>query len=150
MSSIARLKLLVVLLPIVSVTAAFCQVELLREEPMPSLPPGPAAHALNRRMEQKQRLVYELLNGRRGFFEVAAIFRRLNDEYPKLPLHPDFRGDSEEERICRQVICWVDATMHMQSYPQAKIEEVLARFERELSEHKRRYGAVCLTDAATQ
>ncbi len=111
-----------------------------------SILPGPQTLAVNRRIEEKQHAIDLLLAGQRTFFETAALFRRLNDDYPKLPLYPDIHGDSYEERICRQVIIWVRGTLYMRGYPEERIAEVSARFERELSEHMRQHGTVCLPD----
>src|SRR5579872_5746615 len=82
-----------------------------------SILPGPQTLAVNRRIEEKQHAIDLLLAGQRTFFETAALFRRLNDDYPKLPLYPDIHGDSYEERICRQVIIWVRGTLYMRGYP---------------------------------
>jgi hypothetical protein len=109
--------------------------------------PGPESHAVNRRIAEKQRVVTELLDGQHTLFETAAIFRRLNAEYPRLPIPFDAPGDSDEERVCWQVIIWVRGTMRLHGYPEERIAEVSACFERKLSDHKQQYGTVRLPDA---
>jgi hypothetical protein len=113
----------------------------------PTILPGPESEAVIRRIEKKQRIVRELLAGRRTFFETAEVFRRLNDEYPKLLPHPAIHGDSDEERVCRQVIVWVRGTMQVDGYSDRTIEAVADCFERELHEHLRQHGLVCLPDS---
>jgi hypothetical protein len=114
----------------------------------PTYLPAPETPAVNRRIQEKQRVIGELLDGRRTFFETAAIFRRLNDEYPKLPPYPNTPGDSDEERICWQVLIWVRGTLRLQGNPEEGIEAVSARFENQLRDYKKQHGTVCLPDLA--
>jgi hypothetical protein len=110
------------------------------------IPPGPESLAVMRRIDKKQRVVNELLDGRHTFFETATIFRRLNAEHPKLPTYPDIPGDSDDERTCWQLILWVRRVLLLRGDPEERVQEISARFERELSDHKQRYGTVGLPD----
>jgi hypothetical protein len=111
-----------------------------------SLPPGLEAQALDQRIEAKRRVVNEMLDGQHTLFKTAAIFRRLNAEYPRQPPAPGFPGDSDEERVCWQVIIWVRGVMRLRGDPEEMIQNVSACFEKELSDHKHQHGTVCLPD----
>jgi hypothetical protein len=117
------------------------------------LPPDPASvqreqreimarvRALERRALEKTRTVVDLLDGRLTFFEAAAHFLRLNQEFPQQPVYPGTEG-SEEERACRQVIQW--AHLELQERDADDTGTILAGFERELYEHRKRYGTIRL------
>jgi hypothetical protein len=97
--------------------------------------------ALDRRSKEKTRIVLDLLDGRLTLFEAAAVFDRLNREFPALPTYP-VPGDSEGERTCWQVIRW--AEVELQSRNAVGREAIIAELAKELKEHKERYGTVLL------
>jgi hypothetical protein len=109
------------------------------------LPPDGRVRAVDRRIEQKDRLAGEVVAGRLTLFEAAARFRRLNDEPPApTPLSASFPGDSEEERLCRQVIDFARSWLRQQPGGDREADEFAARCEDELRRHKERHGAVVL------
>jgi hypothetical protein len=102
--------------------------------------------AIKRRIQEKERLAGELIDGRLTLFEAAALFRRLNDAPPKcaLPPAPDCPGDSEEERLCRQVIGW--AWHRLEKCDPGRANDLAGACEEELRRHKERHGRVVLPD----
>src|SRR5262249_36855021 len=104
--------------------------------------------AIDRRIEAKDRLANELIDGRLTLFETAAHFRRFNDVSPKFaaPLSMFYSGDSEEERLCRQVISYARPLLKRPPAENRAADEFEARCEEELRRHKERYGAVVLPD----
>jgi hypothetical protein len=95
---------------------------------------------LQRRSAAKELIVRSLIEGRITLFEAAALFRDLNREYPELRFL-DAPGDSEEEKLCRQVIRWVEAVL---GAPERAGRDASARFEEELRWHKQQNGKVIL------
>jgi hypothetical protein len=99
--------------------------------------------AVDRRNATKWQITGDLIDGRLTLFEAAALFRYWNEEYPRLP-DPYTLGDSVEERLCRQVIEWVQLELR-ERHPSA-VDQVCASFEEELRRHKEQYGKVILPD----
>jgi hypothetical protein len=129
----------------------------LESLPRPGLPPAGAARsetpaevarhvgAVDRRIAEKDRLAAEVVGGRLTLFEAAARFRRLNDDDPPAaPLGAYYPGDSEEERLCRQVIAYVGARLRACAPDGA--DGLLAPYEDELRRHKERHGKVMLPE----
>jgi hypothetical protein len=160
MVDLLRLAGIVVLVLAVAAAAALVQSEWARDLGVDGLAPAVGDHvwgrrtvepgeedlAVQRRILEKNRVARELIDGRLTLVEGAATFRRLNAMPPCsaefLPNY--FAGDSEEERVCRQVILWVRALAAQQS---AYLADVTAtRLEEELSRHKARHGTVILPD----
>jgi hypothetical protein len=100
--------------------------------------------ALDRRINKKICVTVKLLDGRITLFEAAALFRRLNEEYPRFPPDPGFKGDTEEERLCQQVITWAYGQMRIR-YPEMA-DEFEARLKAELRWHKDQHGTVVLPE----
>jgi hypothetical protein len=113
----------------------------------PNREPGPASRAMDRRYVAKGRIIVELLDGRLTLFEAAALFRRLNAEYPVLTIWPDWRGDCEEEQLCWGVIEWAVQTEARLRSGSLDDSEVRVRLMEELRRHKERYGKVLLPEA---
>jgi glutathione S-transferase len=100
---------------------------------------------VDRRVREKERIGCAVIDGRLTLFEAAALFRRLNEAPPKpAPLSASFPGDSEEERLCRQVIRWAWRRLS-ECYP-GGAEALVAPYEEELRRHKERHGRVVLPD----
>jgi hypothetical protein len=97
--------------------------------------------AVVQRSAAKRQITWDLIDGRLTLFEAAALFRRWNEEYPRLP-DPSTPGDSIEERLCRQVIEWVRLELR-ERHPGA-VDQFCASFEAELRRHKEQYGKVIL------
>jgi glutathione S-transferase len=109
------------------------------------LPPDESQQAVHRRIRQKEQVTVELLDGRLTLFEAAAIFLRLNQEYP--PSTGAILSDdlSLEEYTCKQVIKWAYQVAGERS-PELAVS-VTARFEEELRRHKEQYHTVNLQAA---
>lgn len=167
MAKLLRVACMVVLLVGTALAAAFVQPEWSRDLGLDRCGPlvpenGPRGRsksvtgldegvpAIQRRIRAKARVVDELIDGRLTLFEAAALFRRLNDPSPASAAHlaRDCPGDSEEERLCRQVIAWVRVTLPQR--PADVADEMGARFEEELREHKECHGVVILPDAVPE
>jgi hypothetical protein len=90
------------------------------------------------RAEAKNAVIVALLEGRLTLFEAAAHFRRL--KHPRTDLNREYRGSSEEECLCRQVIrsAGVDL-LHIRGQ-KAAAAELTARLEEELRLHLEKHG----------
>ncbi len=69
------------------------------------------------RIEVKDQVIQELLQGRLSLLEAAACFQVVNNQSPRLPSLSDNRSGSPEEQACRQVIIWVRTQLTMHSDP---------------------------------
>jgi hypothetical protein len=98
--------------------------------------------AISRRFRAKEKISKEVIDGQTTLFEAAVEFRRWNNDYPVLPDDPLWLGDSEEERLCRQVILWVGLGLRV--HPGAGSEDIVDRLEQELRCNKECYGSVRL------
>jgi hypothetical protein len=93
---------------------------------------------------RRSAMVSDLVAGRSTLFETAAGFRAVQQVKTKytgpVPMH--IPGDTEEERLCRQVI------MHVQERLRDGPNEtaVLEGLEKELREHLERYGTIRLPE----
>jgi hypothetical protein len=83
----------------------------------------------------------QLLRRQIGLLEAAARYHDLNAALPGSGRHllPRFRGDSDEERCCRQVIQRIGLRLRHQS--PADAARVTDALEAELARHLRREGA---------
>jgi hypothetical protein len=99
---------------------------------------------VRRRLDAKNMVVGQLLDGRLTLAEAAAWFKALNESPADCPAvsHGESPGASEGERLCRQVIGWVQAERAGQSASQAEATSV--RLEEELQTLLRRDGTVHL------
>jgi hypothetical protein len=86
------------------------------------------------RFAGKERIIKDLITGRKTLLQAAAAFQNLAESLPvpmveQLP----FPGVTQEEKYCRQVIQWIriPITHETDSY----IEDLIERLERELAEH---------------
>jgi hypothetical protein len=114
-----------------------------------TIDPGEEDLAVQRRILEKNRVAQELIDGRLTLVEAAAIFRRLNAMPPCSAgsLAHYCAGDSEAERLCRQVILWARTLAAGQSPYLADV--TAARLEEELSRHMARHSTVILPDVDT-
>ncbi len=137
-----HLTAMALILVLVALAAA-----LLRPERARDLSPDDdwKLRAVGRRIQEKERIAGELIDGRLTLFEAAARFRRLNAEPPAAPPPLSYPGDSEEERLCRQVIRW--ASHRLQERDPGRANDRAAAWEEELRRHKERHGTVVLPDA---
>jgi hypothetical protein len=102
------------------------------------------SEALKRRIEKKDRVIKKLIDGRITLFETATLFRRWNEQYPRLPDDPQDCEVSEEEQACNQVIVWARSRLS-QFYPE-RADEFASRLKDELRRHKAEHGCVVLPD----
>lgn len=96
------------------------------------------AHVVIReRVVRRRQVISDVFAGRRGLLEAAVAFRDLN-EMPGAPATPYlelFPGTTEDERLCRQVISWVESDPQQGSPDRARAlarqleEELTARLQ---------------------
>jgi hypothetical protein len=97
------------------------------------------------RSAAKHRVVTALLEGRLTLFEAAAHYRRL--KHPRVDLRKEYRGDSEEERLCRQVIRAAEVALLIRDQNAAAAAFTM-RWEAELQRHLEQHGQVILPEIA--
>ena len=156
MSNIFRLALMLALVLFVALAAALQQPEWARDLGLDEARASVAAvkclfvddpewSAPNRSMIEssaaKNRTTLLLIDGRLTLFEAAAHFRLLNRPQMQVALPRLYPGDSEEERLCWQVIA--DVRTVSESLGQ-NATELIARLEEDLRQHKERHGRVIL------
>jgi hypothetical protein len=92
------------------------------------------------RIGKRKEIIGELAAGRMTLFEAAARFKRLNSEPTpgNLDVLRTFRGATDNERLCRQVITWLDSTTH--SMTESQRQQVLGQAEAELRKHIAQHG----------
>jgi hypothetical protein len=96
------------------------------------------------RCEERRGICDQVAAGHMSLFEAAAEFKRLNHEpspssYDAVGAMP---GDSENERVCSQVISWLESTTRQ--LPPSQRELVIERARAELREHRARNDTVVL------
>jgi hypothetical protein len=96
-----------------------------------------------RRIDDKQEVVNALVTGRLGLFEAAARFRDLTpaEGGPRRYLRACYPGANDDERFCREILCWVYG---MRTSRGPDVKRLVARLEGELHERLRRDGKVAL------
>ena len=103
-------------------------------------------HALVLRIRSKSHITDEVIASRLSLLEAAAQFRILNRMPPSVSeeqARSQFAGDTEEERLCREVIHWV-ATAMRESEPFLSAA-VYVHLESQLNDHLQR-GPLGLPD----
>ncbi len=92
------------------------------------------------RIHTRRGIIEELAAGRMTLFEAAAQFKRLNSEpnAVKTDVLHLFRGATDNERLCRQVITWLDTITHEMSESQR--QQVLGQAEAVLRDHLAQHG----------
>ena len=143
MTQCLRLTGMALLLTLVALAAALLRPERPRDL---SLEDDWKFPAIARRIQEKDRIAGELIDGRLTLFEAAARFGRLNAEPPAPPLALSlfYPSDSEEERLCRQVIAW--ASRRLEKSDPDRANDLAGACEEELRRHKERHGTVVLPD----
>jgi hypothetical protein len=106
--------------------------------------------AIQENIAAKDGVIDDLLAERLTLLEAAALFRRLDAVCPGRSTIPErIPGRTEEERYCRQVIYWVEATTRY--WPPSQAAAIRNRLEAELSAHQASYdGAVLLSRRESQ
>lgn len=87
-----------------------------------------------RRVFGKDEITKDLVAGHLTLLEATARFRKLEGETREYICHPRgiYRGDTDEERLCRQVINWA-----AQEASDSVRDELVRKLEGELREHLR-------------
>src|SRR5262249_61206055 len=78
-----------------------------------TLPADPDVVAIERSMEEREQIAEAVIDGRLTLVKAAAQFRAINASRPphyrvRLDLYP---GHTDEERVCRQVIRYVESKL---------------------------------------
>ena len=96
-----------------------------------------------RQREARAELVFELAAGRLTLVEAAARIRDLYGSTPSFweGLRMAEKGNTDEERLCRHAIGWVES---MLADRPCEASAVAARLEAELGDHLARHGKVIL------
>jgi hypothetical protein len=91
--------------------------------------------AILRRHREQERVVRELVGGRRTLLQAAAAFRALAaaDNALDAPLRETYPAATDEERLCR----WVIAYLRTSLGDEPGAAELVARLEQELRLHLR-------------
>jgi hypothetical protein len=94
------------------------------------------------RMRAKEKVVHDLLGGRIVFLQAARQFKELNetpitcqDEY-----RPFYPGNSDGEKVCRQVLQWIEDDL--EDLPLSQAQALRGKFEDELADNMRRNGGL--------
>lgn len=95
--------------------------------------PGEQVQIVQARMTAKSRVVDRLLAGELTLLEAAAYFRELNDKPSNYPCayRLAWPGDSDGEKLCRQVIEWATSRCKVTRTPSER-DEITRRLENEL------------------
>jgi hypothetical protein len=131
--------------------AGLAGAEVLRQKRAAVGRPGPVEPArqddiaykravADRRIEGKYHVTLDLIAGRITLPEAAARFKMLNETPADCPLRYDneAEGNSQEERLYRQVINW--AVTEVAQTSETKADEFSERLEAKLQELLRRDG----------
>jgi hypothetical protein len=105
----------------------------------------PEAQVTIRRVKAKSEVIDRVRRGEITLFEAAAWFRHLNSEPPEYPENSwrQLRGDCNNEKVCRQVILWVDGQLGGKA-PANEVDELVMHLEAELQRHLAEHGSVIL------
>jgi len=103
------------------------------EEGRNHAPPSPDVEILRRRISAKDQVVDQLLAGELSLAQAAARFKCLNEDPPHLrvPIYL-WPGKSEGEKVCRQVINWIESRYQSQGMTLSEAQAAVSPFEREL------------------
>jgi hypothetical protein len=106
---------------------------------------GQRQEVTRRRIEAKQAVTRQLVDGRLTLLEAAAWFRYLNENPSDCqdPYRYTWPGDSDGEKLCRQVIGWAEVEVRERSSP-SQADEKTRLLEAELGGHLARDGTVRL------
>jgi hypothetical protein len=101
---------------------------------------------VDHRLRAKQQIIEEVLEDRLSLLEAAAGFRDLNRTPEDSPCQVGRKipGNSDEERLCRQVISWAEGEARRKTPDRA--DSLVARLEAELQDHIRQHGTVRLPE----
>ena len=99
-----------------------------------------------RRLAAKRDVTRQVIDGGLTLLEAAALFRQLNATPADCPCSHDMMpGSSDGEKLCRQVIGWVEQQMR-EATSASQAAALKARFEAELEELLDKDGTVRLPE----
>jgi len=100
------------------------------------------AEVIKARICAKQKVVHELLAGRIAFLQAARQFKDLNET--PITCQDNYRsrfpGRSDGEKVCRQVLAWLD--LDLAGLPPDQGKALSHRYEQELREHLESHDGV--------
>jgi hypothetical protein len=98
------------------------------------------------RMAERRELVHQVRDGQISLFAAAAEFKRLNSLGNPSKFDPllTFPGASQNEKLCRQVIVWLQ--QEMDGLPPRQRQLIIDRLEEDLCDHLGRNGTVILPE----
>jgi hypothetical protein len=146
-------KVLIVVLSLLAVmTAVRCEMRYVGTDKGPPLldyQPSPVNPSIFQRTESKRRIALDVIANRCSLIEAAALFRELNRMPPVaivnevwLPIPMTATVRTDDERLCGQVINWVDRLLH----GTAESDAVLTRLEREYRSEQAKPGGIRLPE----
>src|SRR5262245_50397441 len=104
-----------------------------RSNSMEVHPPDPQVQYVERRIRAKEAVVEGVLEGELSLVQAAARFRRLNEHPPACRVDPRrWPGKSEGERLCRQVLDWVECVLQTRGLTPSEVETALCPLQCEL------------------
>jgi hypothetical protein len=106
--------------------------------------------AIMRRIERKDGITKDLIAGHITLFEAAALFRDLDQEIPGSPYQSNKCIASTEERLCWEVIRWVQGRVRSPHNPHGASADFVAQLERDLRGQKAKNGLVTLPNLVTR
>jgi hypothetical protein len=100
---------------------------------------------IQKRIKAKYAITQRVIAGEMGLLEAAAWFGSLNETPADCPDENwrNFPGQSDGEKLCRQVLAWVTSYAEKQ-LPGDEQVVLLQALEEELQQHIARYGRVKL------
>jgi hypothetical protein len=105
--------------------------------------------AVQTRLQARRQIAQDLLAGQIGLFHAAALFHRLDQQYPlrERTIAQAFPRQSLGERTCRHLLLWIrEDTCRTPAWP--AYSPLLERMEAELENHIRVQGKVELPDVS--
>ena len=99
----------------------------------------PESEISERRCAAKIQVVAQIAAGELDLFEAAAHFRYLNHQPPEYPqlAYRQLAGRTDEEKLCRQVISWVESHHRDKASPK-EVKRLVADLEAALESRLRR------------
>lgn len=105
------------------------------------------AALVKERLDAKLETTIAVIEGRVSLLSAAARFGQLNRQHPPSMrhLHLFTSGNSENEKLCRQVIGWVSNQLPFRR-TESEAERVVDRLEKQLQAHLEKHGRVILPE----
>jgi hypothetical protein len=106
---------------------------------------------VTRRLKAKHTLIWQLIDGEMNLWQTAAWFKYLNENPADCrdPYEIAFQGASDEEKVCRQVIAWVNSEARG-ALPSSRAQTEATRLEKELADHLAAHGGKVVLPAVRE